>query len=194
MISPYTSDAPSEVDLALKLDPAAPVAIAVDARRDRVFLISSTGAIAVVGLRTNRIQYHSVELPAAIEAGASYKAAWAGNAHLAVWGPSGLTLIDSRTWTAHHLDPAVTDVAVAPNALLTWNRKAATGITVYEPNGTLRHRLLPRQTVRGVRASARYGYVTTSEGRFSVDLQTGRVTGPLTSKARLILPDLFELP
>ena len=56
VISPYTSDAPSEVDLALKLDPAAPVAIAVDAYRDRVFLISSTGAIAVVGLRTNRIR------------------------------------------------------------------------------------------------------------------------------------------
>ena len=87
----------------------------------------------------------------------------------------------------------MTDVAVAPNALLAWNRKAATGITVYEPDGSLRYRLLPEQAVRGVRASARYAYIT-EPGTLSVDLHTGRVTGPLTSRARLILPDLFELP
>jgi hypothetical protein len=190
---PYTSDAEFEVDLALTLDPATPVAIAVDAHRRRVFLISSTGAIAVVGLRTNRAEYHSVKLPAEIDGGDTYRAAWAGNGHIAFWGPSGLTLIDSRTWTTHLLDPAATDVAVAPNALLAWNQKAATGITVYKPDGSLRYRLLPQQTVRGVRTSPRYAYIT-SQGCFSVDLHTGQVTGPLTSRTRLVLPDVLELP
>ena len=193
VISPYESDAPTEVDLALALDPTTPVAIAVDAHRHRVFLISSTGAIAVVGLRTNRVQYHSVKLPAEVDGGDIYTAAWAGNGRLAFWGPSGLTLIDSRSWTAHLLNPTATDVAVAPNALLAWSHKAATGITVYKPDGSLRYRLLPEQTVRAVRTSARYAYIT-SQGRFSVDLHTGHVTGPLTSRARLVLPDLLELP
>ena len=176
----------------MTLDPATPVAIAVDAHRHRVFLISSTGAIAVVGLRTKRVEYHSVKLPAEIDGGDTYRAAWAGNGHLAFWGPSGLTLIDSRTWTAHLLDPAATDVAVAPNALLAWSQKAATGITVYKPDGSIRYRLLPEQAVLSVRASARYAYIT-SQRRFSVDLHTGHVTGPLTSRARLVLPDLLEL-
>ena len=86
---PYTSDAEFEADLALTLDPATPVAIAVDAHRNRVFLISSTGAIAVVGLRTNRAEYHSVKLPAEIDGGDIYRAAWAGNGTSPSGGPAG---------------------------------------------------------------------------------------------------------
>ena len=190
---PPRSDPLSQDDLALTLDPATPVAIAVDAHRDRVLLISSTGAIAVVGLRTNRVAYHSVELPGEIDGGDTYRAAWAGNGHLAFWGPSGLTLIDSRTWTARLLDPAATDVAVAPNALLAWNQKAATGITVYKPDGSLRDRLRPSKP-SAVSAPAPATHTSPAQGRFSVDLHTGHVTGPLTSRARLVLPDLLELP
>lgn len=83
---------------------------------------------------------------------------------------------------------------MGPNALLAWSQKAVTGITVYKPDGSLRYRLLPEQAVRGVRTSARYAYITSHQGRFSVDLHTGRVTGPLTSRARRVLPDVLELP
>ena len=41
--------------------------------------------------------------------------------------------------------------------------------------------------------SARYAYVNAS-GRYSIDLRTGRVRGPLTGHAPPILPDFLSLP
>jgi len=182
-----------ESDVEVALDPATTVSMAVDAHRNRLFLVSSTGAIAVVGLRSGRVQYHSVALPAEIRGGDAYKGAWAGAGHLAFWGLAGLTLIDTRDWSARLVDASTTDVAVAPNAVVAWNRKAATGLTVYAPDGSMRFRALAGHRVLGVGVSARYAYVT-GGGRFSVDLRSGRVTGPLRSRARLVLPDLLDLP
>ena len=103
----------------------------------------------------------------------------------------GRCFADAR-WQAGSLWAVRRPCPVAPNALLAWSQKAATGITVYKPDGSIRYRLLPEQAVLSVRASARYAYIT-SQRRFSVDLHTGHVTGPLTSRARLVLPDLLEL-
>ncbi len=45
----------------------------------------------------------------------------------------------------------------------------------------------------GVGVFDRYAYVNAS-GRFSIDLRTGRVRGPLTGRATPILPDFLNLP
>lgn len=47
--------------------------------------------------------------------------------------------------------------------------------------------------VSGVGVFDRYAYVNAS-GRFSIDLRTGRVRGPLTGRATPILPDFLNLP
>ena len=183
----------TELELNVALDPAVPVAIAVDAHRDRLFVVSATGSIAVVSLRNRHLEYHSAALPAEVSRSDSFSAAWVGAGHLAIWGPSGLTLIDTSDWTARLVDPAATDAAVAPSAVVAWNRKAPTGITVYAPDGSVRFRALAGHTVLGVGVSARYAYIN-GGGRFSVDLHNGRVTGPLRSRAKLVLPDLLDLP
>jgi hypothetical protein len=200
-----TSFPPIKTDLEIEvaLDPATFASMAVDAHRNRVFLVSSTGVVAVVSLRTRRVQYHSVVLPGEIGGDVSGddawkvrwadRAAWAGAGRLAVWGPSGLTLIDTRDWSARLVDQTATDVAVAPNSVVSWSRKAATGLTVYAPDGSVRFRALAGRTVLGVGVSARYAYLT-GGGRFSVDLRSGRVTGPLRSRATLVLPNLLDLP
>ena len=80
----------------------------------------------------------------------------------------------------------------APNALVTWSRRSAGGITVYRPMARLR--ALTGRRVTGVGVTARYAYVDATGGRHSVDPRNGRIAGPLASKARLVLPDLLDLP
>ena len=57
----------------------------------------------------------------------------------------------------------------------------------------LRFRALKGRKVSEVGVTARYAYVNAS-GRFSIDLRTGRVRGPLTGRATPILPDFLSLP
>ena len=111
----------------------------------------------------------------------------------AVSGGGGVWVIDARDWSVHSVDDQATDVRVAPNTLVTWDRRSATGVTGYRPGGTLLFHALPGKAVSNVGVTARYGYVEAG-GRFSLDLGTGRVTGPLRNRADLVLPDLLDLP
>jgi hypothetical protein len=70
----------------------------------------------------------------------------------------------------------------------------ATAIRVYATNGDLRFTTLAEHVLTAVSVTARYAYVDTNGGRFSVDLHSGATTGPLSSRAPLVVPDLLRLP
>ena len=166
---------------------------AVDARRHRMFVVSSAGRVAVVNLKTLAISTRTVALPPGVSQDGGYSVAWAGGGQLAFWGRSGLSVIDTRDWSARLIDPQAREVRVGANALLTWNGETATGVTVYAADGTLRFRALEGRRVSKVGVTARYAYVDAS-GRFSIDLHTGRTRGALASHATPILPDFLSLP
>jgi hypothetical protein len=66
---------------------------------------------------------------------------------------------------------------------------------VYSRAGGVRFRALEDQDVALAEPLGRYVYVTIGRGdRFSVDLTTGRVRGPLRSAAQLVFPDLVAIP
>jgi hypothetical protein len=167
-------------------------AAAVDARRNRMFVVSSAGRVAIVNLKTLAVTTRSLALPETSPDG-GYRVAWAGGGQLALWGRNGLSVIDTRDWSARMIDEQTREVRVGANALVTWNGETATGLTVYSPDGTMRFRALEGRRVSEAGVTARYAYVEAS-GRFSIDLRTGRVRGPLASRAALILPDLLSLP
>jgi hypothetical protein len=102
-------------------------------------------------------------------------AAWLGEGQLAVFGydystyqtdeglavrerPSGLLVIDTRSWAAHMVDPRSSAIAVATNALLSWGsswdggtqRQSGSGLSAYDPTGSQRYHLFGRQVVYDV--------------------------------------------
>lgn len=183
----YSPDESDEVILPFE----APAGI--DARRNRMFLVSSSGQVVIVNLKRLTFDIRSVTLPSDLGSPDVRGVAWAGRGHVAFWGSRGLGVIDTRAWSTRVIDARATDVRIGANALIAWNGEAATGVTVYSADGELRFRALGGRKVAGVGTTARYAYVNAS-GRFSIDLRTGRVRGPLTSGAVPILPDLLSLP
>ncbi len=165
----------------------------VDVRRNRMFLLSPAGELAVVDLRTLKFKTHAVTLPSGLTSDVR-EVAWLGRGYLAFWGSRGLGLIDTRDWSGRLIDPNVRNAVVGANALLTWDADAPSGITVYSAGGTLRFRALDGRRVARVGATARYAYVDASGARFSIDLRSGRVRGPLASRAQPITPDFLNLP
>ena len=177
----------------LGLPAAAPSAAAYDAHGHRLFVVSSTGAAAVVDMRTFDVSYRALQLPPdAI--GRTSTLAWAGRSSLVLSGAgSGAWSIDTGGGPPRAVDPAATGVLASTGSIVTWNRAAATGVRFYEPDGDLRFALFPSRRVSEVAVTARYAYVDAG-GRYSVDLRTGTVTGPLRNRARLVAPDLLRLP
>jgi hypothetical protein len=106
-------------------------------------------------------------------AGTWRAACWLGDGRMAVWGsesrvvgeevaelrseqrPSGLKLIDTRTWTVRTLHPTATDATWQGGRLLafggTWDheteREAGVGLTVYTPGDSRPRELLSGQAV-----------------------------------------------
>jgi hypothetical protein len=182
------------VDLpGLPSDSPYPHAFASDPRRDRLFVISGAGIVAEVDLAPEmfglppNVSYHRVALN-----GWPVQAAWAGNGQIAVWGAGGLARMDTGDWSLHPLDADVTDVLATRHGLVVWKRGGRDGLAVYRPGGALRFRVLRGRSVTSVASLGPYAYVHAG-GRFSVNLRNGRVTGPLKSRARPILPDLVGI-
>jgi len=170
-----------------------PHAFAPDPRHDRLFVISRAGIVAevdlapvTIGLLPN-VSYHQVALSTW-----PVQAAWAGNGQIAVWGTGGLARIDTGDWSIHPMDSDVTNVVATRHGLVTWKR-GGSGLAVYGPGGALRFRLLRGRAVGSVTSLGPYAYVNTGDGRFSVNLREGHITGPLKSRARPILPDLVGI-
>jgi hypothetical protein len=186
-------------------------ALAVDSAGDRVFVVSRAGKVAEVGrigTRRPTVSYHEVQLAPPTGEWSMTGAAWLGSGTLAVWAsdgggtppsPAGLTFVDTRSWRARVVDPAISHAAAARGWVVGWTASARDGVAVYGRGGFERLRALAGREIRWVDALARYAYAWAdcsaptgleSCSRFSVDLGTGRVTGPLRSRARpLIRPD-----
>src|SRR5262249_46854417 len=170
-----------------KMPKEGPFGIVGDVAHDRVFELSSAGLVAEVDhilARKPTVIYHRTELN-----GQPFQAIWAGAGKIALWGKDGLGTIDTRTWKTHAIAPGVTAAVATPYGIAAWTADPADGLTVYRPDGTLRFRVLAGKTIKSVKAVGDYLYAD-ADARYSLNLRTGRVLGPLRSSATIIEPDL----
>jgi len=129
-------------------------------------------------------------------------AVWLGDGRLAVFGrdastystddglqvrqgPSGLVVIDTRSWASHVVDPRSSSLVIANDALFSWGwgwdsgtrRETGAGLNVYDKSGLRRLHLFGARVVYDVQVVGRRAFVRTRNlyGRYaSVDIRTGR--------------------
>jgi len=100
--------------------------------------------------------------------------------------PSGLQVIDTRSWSSRVIDPRSSEVAVARNALLSWGlnwdsakgTQHGTGLTVFGSQGERRFHLFGTQLVWAAQIVNGRAFVSTQKlehGYAVVSLATGRV-------------------
>ena len=188
---PLQTNREAEIELS-KMSAAAPFYVVTDVTRSRVFAISSAGLIAQIDRIFSEhptIRYHRVALN-----GRPFEAAWAGGGKIALWGPDGLGAIDTRTWAAHAVAPAVTGALATRYGLAAWT-SGPDGLSVYTPDGTRRLHVLPGKRIKTARAVGTYLYADTDDdARHSIDLRTGKTSGPLPATATIIAPTLVAIP
>jgi hypothetical protein len=164
--------------------------VVADVAHDRLFAVSPLGHVTelddVGGDLT--IRDHRVEL-----SGREFEAIWGGHGRIVLWGADGLGVIDTRTWTTASLAAAATGAAATPFGLVAWDARRATGLDVYGPNDTRRLHVLAGRAVREVTALGRYAYARAGGKRFSIDLESGRVTRT-PRNFRVVVPTLVPLP
>jgi hypothetical protein len=111
---------------------------------------------------------------------------------------SGLLVIDTRSWTAHMMDPQASAVAVATGNLLSWGwawdggtqRMSGAGLNVYDESGARRFHLFGREVVYDVQTVGRLAFVGRRAlvRRYSVvDLSTGRRLHAVRGNLPLVL-------
>jgi hypothetical protein len=173
-----------------RMQSTAPFRVVADALRDRLFVIAAAGLVAEIDhvARRPHITYHMVALN-----GRPFEAAWAGVGRIALWGQNGLGTIDTRTWTTQPVAAGVTGAVATPFGLAAWTDNPLGGLTVYRPDGSSRLHVLAGKAVRAARAVGGYLYVD-ADARYSINLRTGKVTGPLPSDATIITPTLVSIP
>jgi hypothetical protein len=177
----------------LRMPQAAPFAVVADVAHNRLFAISSAGLVAEIDRigdldRPPRVRYHRVDLN-----GRAFAAAWAGGGKIALWGKDGLGTIDIRTWKARAVAPAVTGAIATRFGIAAWTDDSADGLTVYRPDGGKRLHVLAGKQIRAAQTVGDYLYAD-ADARYSIDLRTGKVVGPLRSDARIISPTLVSIP
>jgi hypothetical protein len=129
-------------------------------------------------------------------------ASWVGDGQLAVVGsngapswengqlqvrerPSGLLLVDTRSWTSHVLDPRASSLVLGRDTLLSWGlgwdsgrqREIGTGLSVYAPTGVQRFHLFGARPIYDVQVVGSRAFVRKAgvESRYSiVSLRSGR--------------------
>jgi hypothetical protein len=138
--------------------------LAVDAAGSRAFVVTEAGPVAEVSLKTLDVAYRDLHevvsflgrIGAWLQPAAQAKdfhpsalgsAHWLGNGLLAVAGmrssqgtaaPTGLTLIDTRTWSRRMLDRGVSSATVSQGRLVAAGPGA--GLSVYDVTGRLLYR------------------------------------------------------
>jgi hypothetical protein len=191
--------------------------LAIDLLGNRAFVVGAGEPIAQVDLSSTSVSYHggSRTLAKAID-GPQRWAAWLGNGMLAVAGsdfsvqtdaqgrmrqtvtPSGLSLIDTRTWSARALQPDASTAMVVGDSLLAYGSGydsasdtiTGSGLTIYRLDGTTRLHVLARTPVNDVQANGRLAYLflRDRDGHVLViDTHVGRIL------ARITKPDIALL-
>ena len=178
-----------------RMSESAPFTVVSDVARNRLFAISSAGLVAEIDRlgdprRPPRVRYRPVALN-----GRSFAAEWAGDGRIALWGKDGLGMIDTRTWTTHSIAPSIRDAVATRFGIAAWTNDPADGLTVYRPDGRQRLRVLVGKQVKAGRAVGDYLYADTADAaRYSINLRTGKVSGPLPTAATILVPDLVAIP
>ena len=188
---PRQTNREAEIELP-KMSATAPFRVVTDITRSRVFAISSAGLVAQIdGVFAEHptIRYHRIPLN-----GRPFEAAWAGGGRIALWGQEGLGTIDVRTWTTRAVAPGVIGAVATPYGLAAWTNGPG-GLSVYGPDGTRRLRVLTGKRIKAARAVGAYLFADTDDNsRYSIDLRTGKTTGPNPSTATIVAPSLVAIP
>jgi hypothetical protein len=166
--------------------------LAVDPETKTAYVIGGDDTVAAVDLTTLAVSYHDRPRTLAhaekVLSGPTRQAVWLGNGLIAVTGendrawldanhtyqetvtPAGLTIIDTRTWTARPVDPGASSVTFAGGLLLatgeSWDTTAGIsdskpkgeGLSAYGLDGTLVFHLLGQVPVQQVRAANGLAY------------------------------------
>jgi hypothetical protein len=164
-------------------------AVVADVAHDRLFAVSGAGLVAEVDHVATKpsVSYQTVNLN-----GKPFDAAWAGGGKIALWGEDGLGMIDTRTWMTQAVAANVTGAVATPLGLAAWTADPADRLSVYRSDGSKRLRVLIGTPIRTVQALGKFLYV--DAGRYSVDLRTGNVFGPLKRRIAVITPSLVPIP
>ena len=176
--------------------------LAVDRVGNRAFVVSAGDPTAEVDLSTMRVTYHGERTFSKAFSGPQRRAAWVGNGLLAVAGtdstvstdaqgrlrwttaPSGLVLVDTRTWQERPVQPDASDVAVAGGAFVAFGSRlesgstepVGAGVTIYGSDGTARVHLLEQTPVWQVLVQDGLAYAFATRRRiFVIDVAAGRV-------------------
>jgi hypothetical protein len=178
-----------------RMSQTTPFRVVSDVAHNRLFAISNEGLVAEIDRlgdlrRGPRVRYRPVALN-----GRSFAASWAGGGRIALWGEDGLGTIDTRTWTTHAIARNIKDALATRHGIAAWTTDPADGLTIYLPDGRQRLRLLVGTQVKAARAVGDYLYAGTADAaRYSVNLRTGKVVGPLATDATILVPDLVAIP
>jgi hypothetical protein len=177
-------------------------AFAFDPSRRRAFVVSNGAATAEIDVTTMRVTYHRTQ-PSLYSAakrihGSWEHAAWLGDGLLAVAGwsyrpdnssPTGLRVIDTRSWSERMIDPAVGQFRLSGDTLVAQLEDALFG---YDAAGAVRF-ALPGQTSE-VQAAAGRIYARSRQGITTIlDGKTGVQLGSHRGVLPMLLADNVEL-
>jgi hypothetical protein len=190
--------------------------LAIDPSGRHGVVVPAVGPIAKVDLETLDVALHSttartLAAPRKRLEGWLRSATWFGPHLVAVTGidsslagssvrrtPAGVTLIDTRDWSARQIEPRATNVAVAGNRLLVfggaWDqqrqRTDGVGLSGYGPDGTRRFHLFGQAGVY-VELVGKYAYLAADDNtRYTiVDPRRGGVVARVITRAITTLAD-----
>ena len=195
--------------------------IAADPAGRRAYVVPGNGPVAEVELASLEVTYHRLGRSAAlwqrlagwwappaeakILSGPSRNALWLGAGQLAVTGydgsakdhhreiPSGLQLIDTRTWTVRQVDRRSSSAVLAAGRLLAFGTAFGTGpdganrgygLTLYGPGDRQPVHRFGAKQVNWIQVNGELAYVqlmdanlSNDEGYAVVDLRSGRLLG-----------------
>jgi hypothetical protein len=176
-------------------------ALAIDPATGRAFVVQAGGPVAEVELETlavtSRPPVPGGRAPDSTRS-AVRDALWLGGGRLAVTGydderPAGLTLVDTRDWTARRLDRHTTNAALAGGTLLAYSfvlsgRAPGGGVTGYSLAGERRFHRFGDTQLAGVQPLGRRALVAGPRAIAMLDARSGRV---LRRYRRLLLTPIL---
>jgi hypothetical protein len=183
--------------------------LAVDTARARAYVVAAGAPVAEVDLNTMRVSYHlelagsgSTEPPTAQQRGAL----WLGDGRIAVFGrdltaadggkltatPAGVTLIDTRDWSACMLDERASRAAFAAGRLITYGPgppvsrdDEGVGLRAYVVGGGEAIHLFDGQQVWDVKLVGDDAYVRTATAVHIIDVTSGKVLATIARPLEL---------
>jgi hypothetical protein len=178
--------------------------LAVDRAGGRAFVVQAGAPVAEVDLPTFAVRWQALEpaaRPADTVTGATRDALWMGRGTLAITGsdrratrghgaagraarelPAGLTLVDTRRWSARTIDARATDAALVSDTLLASSflfdartqTTTGSGLSGYSVDGRRRFHRYGKQPITGVEPLGRGALVGGRTAITLIDARTAR--------------------